>query len=105
MKVKELLCSKDKWTQGIMASDANEDPVLARSGTATKWCLLGAVVRCYDPNNPSFDISPVARAIVARLCDVIRKKYNVVGGYLSLPEFNDTHTFDEIKAILDEADV
>lgn len=47
MKIKELLSDESKWTQNAYARDKNNKPVLPNNVNAVKWCLLGAVDKCY----------------------------------------------------------
>lgn len=100
MKVKELLCSEDKWTQCTYAIDAAGRCTSETSASAVKWCLVGAVMRCYNA-------SPARRAFVLdKLREVIRKKYSITPpDAVPLACFNDNHTFAEVKAVIDAADV
>jgi hypothetical protein len=47
MKVYELLATPDKWTKGHLATDDMGDSVGEYSPSACRWCLIGAVFKCY----------------------------------------------------------
>ncbi len=47
LKVQELL-NKDNWIRGTNARDKYNNSINARSLEACKWCLWGAVIRCYE---------------------------------------------------------
>lgn len=46
MKMCELL-NRETWTQGVYARDADGKQVSVNSTMAVKFCLIGALVRCY----------------------------------------------------------
>ena len=48
MKIKELLDSKDKWCKGYISLDDEDNYVDVDSIKAVKWCLLGALIKCYQ---------------------------------------------------------
>ncbi len=47
MKIKELLATPDKWTQGYAARNKNDKPIDPFNKEATKYCILGAAIACY----------------------------------------------------------
>jgi hypothetical protein len=47
MKIKELLTDESKWCKGMFASDVADYEVAPESAAAVKWCLLGAIYKCY----------------------------------------------------------
>lgn len=47
MKVKDLLTDESKWTKGAYARTAEGRMVFYRDIAATRFCLLGAIFRCY----------------------------------------------------------
>lgn len=47
MKVKELLSSPERWTQGFIARDLDGDGCGPTAAEAVCWCLTGALVKCY----------------------------------------------------------
>lgn len=50
MKAYELLADPESWIKGTVAKNKNNEPVKPLSQLAVKWCLIGAVYKCY-PNN------------------------------------------------------
>jgi hypothetical protein len=81
VKVKELLATEEQWTQGHYAKNTNGTPVGYTSEDACSFCLLGALVAINEKLN----------AMAGNNDDVI------------LSEFNDTHTYEEVIAVLDRA--
>lgn len=76
----------ENWTQGEFARDKDGQRVARYSKEAVCWCLIGAI-----PKQVQFpDYS--------HFVDELVKKMN---GQL-IPNFNDTHTFPEVKAVLEE---
>lgn len=47
MKVQELLTDETKWTRGEYALNAMGCPANPRAAGAVRWCLAGAIQRCY----------------------------------------------------------
>lgn len=93
MKIRELLSDESKWTRTFAARDAAGMPVYALASAAYCWCLLGATWYCYD-NNERFLVQD-------RLATVLRQRYKEV----SIAAWNDTHSFAEVKALVDELDI
>ena len=95
MKVKEFL-NEENWHQGSDAADTNGMPVPASSDKAAKFCVLGAIARCYDRQH-WYEIASKCRSIIS-------SKSN---GYIeSISSFNDNaDSFDVIRELLEEADV
>lgn len=46
MKPSELLADPSKWTQGVMARDAQGNEVSPQDENAICFCLLGALEKC-----------------------------------------------------------
>lgn len=85
MKVKDLLKDESKWTKGCHARDASGEAVSPRDGCS--WCLLGAVDYCYYPNSEI----------------VLKKIRREVGGFIGI--WNDSHTFEEVRNLIEELDI
>ena len=47
MKAWQLLSSPKKFCKEVIAMDKHETPVMPLNRRACRWCLLGAVLRCY----------------------------------------------------------
>ena len=47
MKAYELLSDESKWCQGDFARDVHGEAVNSHSPEAVRWCLTGALSRCY----------------------------------------------------------
>lgn len=91
MKIKELLSDESKWTQGAHARDKDEIPVNSQSPEAVRWCLVGAWEKCYPPR--SYGEWEAWEALSKRFAP------------RSVSTANDSLTFAEIKAELDDLDV
>jgi len=89
MKIKELLSDKSKWTQKAYARDIHGDALgHGSSQFAVSWCLVGAMEKCY----PDFNV----------VDDIVSKIHRKVGGPAI---FNDSHTFEEVKQLVEELDI
>lgn len=86
MKVRDFLNRKN-WCKGVLALDANGLAVPPRDSSAVRFCLLGAVERCYPENR--------GKIIMTLLSHVPE----------NLSRFNDTAIWEQIEALLEKADV
>jgi hypothetical protein len=48
MKCYELLDKPEKWTRRAFARSNTGEKLLASDSTAVCWCVLGAILVCYD---------------------------------------------------------
>lgn len=48
MKPSELLARPESWCQKAFAIDKNGTFVAPDSSMGVKWCMVGAVMRCFD---------------------------------------------------------
>lgn len=96
MKVKDLLNRKTKWTKNFIAKTKNNRPTTSRSADAVKWCLYGAVMKCYGPKSSLKACSKLERALQL----LYPNKHSVVA-------FNDNRktTFKDIRKLLKEANI
>jgi hypothetical protein len=95
MKIKELLSTPDRWTQGWFAK-IGDFPTNVDNPEATCFCLLGALSRCYEERaEPIMKI----RAAIHELFPEYQK-YNTP---ISL--FNDRQTYEDIMKVVNHADV
>ncbi len=94
MKVKELLSNESKWTQKAVARDKDNNWCYPYAETAAKWCLVGAIQKCY-PNDTI--------RIKTLLLNLIHKSFE----YHGLENFNDNRRrkFEDIKQLVERADV
>jgi hypothetical protein len=98
VKVKELLATEEQWTQGHYAKNTNGTPVGYTSEDACSFCLLGALDKTVQ--------NLICRSEIPSLCVAINEKLNAMAGNnddVILSEFNDTHTYEEVIAVLDRA--
>ena len=51
MKAWELLNSAETWTKGAYARDVYGDCVTIYSADAVRWCVIGAIAKCYNPES------------------------------------------------------
>lgn len=87
MKIRELLSDESKWTQQTCARDQNGERTEIGDPTATKFCIYGAIIKCYGECRDEIWLK-------------LRKRID--GNPVA---FNDMHTFEEVKAIVEELDV
>jgi hypothetical protein len=93
VKVQELLSSEDRWCRVHLAMNKDGKATAPNDPDACRWCLLGALLRC--------GATPYWEQIAA----VIKKRTG--GKDMSLSIYNDApdRTFEDIKSLLQEADV
>ena len=91
MKIRELLSDETKWTKGAFARTKDDVEIHSVSSYAVRWCLLGAMNKCYR------DRAPLVMKSVEATC----------GGSMNLVEWNDApeRTFAEVKALVDKLDI
>ena len=87
MKVSELLSDESKWCQWAWAVNSCGFNVSVLSEHARRWDLPGAISKCYGPGVES-------GAVFARVQEAT--------GANGLANWNDTHTYAEVKALVDE---
>ncbi len=98
MKIKELLSDESKWTQYCMARDSHNSPVEWYGPNAVKWCLVGAIHKCYakarwidimEQIADKMAIENVKESIEKEICNLNDNYYG----------------FESIKQIVDELDI
>lgn len=87
MKIKELLSDETKWCKNDAAKDKNGNAVIPTSNDACKWCLVGAIDKCYTDSTE----------------DIWFKIYMYL--HTSIGDFNDSHNFEDIKNLVEELDI
>lgn len=94
MKVSELLSDESKWTQKAMARNRSGEEIELRSPNACKWCLFGAILRCYGEKAPlpGDEQHPIVKALR-------------IAGPFGLVAYNDSHTFAEVRELVLKADI
>jgi hypothetical protein len=55
MKIRELFSDESKWTKYDFARDSKGRPVTSDAPQACRWCLLGAIIKCY-PGDEKFKV-------------------------------------------------
>lgn len=93
MKIKELLSDESKWTIKTYARDKDGNLVAPESEKACKFCLSGAIRRCYGDNQ----VEARSKLHIAI--------HEITGQHSSLPRFNDRSDFQTIRQVLELADV
>ena len=90
MKIKELLGGETKWAKGFEAYDGRGLSVPYDSLSAVKWCLVGAINKCY-PSSEDQDMVVSQIQGFLEVCD--------------LAEWNDGATFEDVKSLTEELDI
>lgn len=88
MKVKELLADRFRWTHKCMARDKWGHSVAVDSPRAVKFCLMGAVDKCY----PEWEENRAVR----------KKIYTRV---TIMTTFNDLEGYKAVKSLVDTLDI
>jgi len=97
MKVRDLLSSPEKWTQGVIARDATGFGCDATDDDAVCWCLTGALVKCYGPMKAFSMVGLFYPRIPANG----GSHSDDIGIWNDAPE----RTYPEVKALVDELDI
>ena len=93
MKVRELFTDASKWTQGPSAKQSDGTPCSEYSAEACSWCLAGAINKCYD------DI-PTAHKV-----NIKETLSQTLGMHFIDWNEEPNRTFEEVKALVEKADV
>lgn len=83
-----LLSDPSNWTTNAYARNKDNQQVQSTSPEACKWCLLGAIIKCYSIHN--------LQIVVAKV-----KQQNIN----DLSDFNDTCTHEELIDVLKKAQI
>lgn len=91
MKIRELLTDKNKWIKHNDAVDIKGRVVASKSSEAIRWCLFGAIQKCY-PNKKGIKIMNMLYSEIK--CDSIKL-------------WNDkpSTTFRKVKTLVEKLDV
>jgi len=87
MKAHELLRDASKWAKRATALDADGYRCSATDPKAARWCIAGAVLRCYAADEQ----------------DTVWKKLEAE--VVNIPRFNDFHSHQEVIDLLRKLDV
>lgn len=87
MKIKELYTDESKWTKGAFSRDIDGNEKIFSDDSIVSWCLLGAIDKCYTSGE---------------YMKIWKLLFNTVG---HISNYNDSHTFKEIKQLVEELDI
>jgi len=96
MKIRELLSNESKWCKGAHARNALGEecvpyaPKFGLNGNVAKWSLRAAIDECYDGTGQAGEIYI---------------KLLVATNPLSVKKWEKSHTFKEVKELVDRLDV
>ena len=100
MKVKELLADESKWTRSVLARNRGGYACSPTDPTATCFCLLGAIDRCYP------DLAKSDLAIIKLQRAIAKHTEATIVVPMTVGTFNDYHaSFEDIKKVLELADI
>ena len=88
MKVSELLSDESKWTTRYLSRNKNDNPVYYDDNDACKWCLLGAMLKCYEHNGYE---------------KVFCLTQRTIGGLIGT--FNDASSYEQVMKLVRELDI
>ena len=94
MKVKNLLKTKKQWTKNAFARNKYGHVVDINSKSASRYCLVGAIERCYGYHTDEHQ-------------SVIKKFNKTQHEYFTLFGFNDdkSTTFEDVKTLITKLDI
>jgi hypothetical protein len=93
---REILNSRDKWTVGQLARDMCGIGVSPHSDKAVCFCLDGALSLANG--------RVVNRKKIPTLLAIVRSKFATFSkSSVTIARFNDTHTYEDVIEIIDEA--
>ena len=95
MKAYQLLEKPDSWTQVFFARDKNGEDVDLDSPQACKWCLMGAINRCYK-------YCETREKVTTQIFEYFNSK-----GIFSVTKWNDApeRKHEEVVGVLKELDI
>ena len=90
MKIKDLLKTKQDWTQGTLARDKDGNAHFSETNS-TSWCLGGAIERCY-PNRK------IRNKVHLDVVGIIK---------MEIADWNDDpkRTFADVRKLIEEMDI
>ena len=88
MKLSELFKTKDQWTQHEYAKTKEGGPIDPNHEKAVCWCLIGGIMKCFGEG---------AGCVISEF-----KRLAFRRGFLNIVHFNDSSSFEEIKAVIEE---
>lgn len=93
MKVHELLTDASRWTQGAMARSSDDRPLTVSLALddGCKFCLVGALIKCY----------PLGARVSLELGNIRAR----VGGSPAVWNDDPRRTFAEVLALVVELDI
>ncbi len=86
-KVKEFL-TRERWTQGELARDSCGKKVEINDPSACSFCLEGALFHCYSEGEYLLHLDRISFALGEPIF-----------------EWNDSHTYEEVAALVERLDV
>jgi hypothetical protein len=105
MKIKDFL-TQDNWIKGDEAVNGFDAWVEPNSAEAVKWCLSGALERCYENNLPTLHTK-----LMQSICEVIHQRepedLDTMYPKEAIVRFNDDPftKFEDIQKVLKHADI
>jgi hypothetical protein len=108
MKVLDLLKTEKQWIKYYLGKTKAGEHVAGNHPDAVKWCLLGAIQKCYTglqvkPSRYEWAVNRLMKAIRA-----LHPEYRKITFTSSIiPDFNNIHTttFRRIRRVLKKANV
>lgn len=95
MKVKDLLTDEKKWIKKYQAVDNFGKDVSIFDTRACKWCLYGAVIKCYGAGDRGF----------INVYKVLFKIRREIGCAITTWNDSTERKFDDIKRLVEKLDI
>ncbi len=96
MKAWELLDSPAKWTQNFIARDNNGTPVESGSPLACRWCVMGAISRCYPIVEERL---PAIRAVEEAIKEATEGGYDGAADWQDDPERHYSEVYELLRRL------
>lgn len=93
MKIRQLLKTRKQWTRGEESRDKYGHPVDPHDRRAVRWCLFGAMLKCY-PGKKKYAVR-----------DKLRDHY--FEGFVNFVSWNDGNErkFSEVKELVKKLNI
>lgn len=107
MKVHELLDNESKWAKGSYAFNAEGRYCYEWADEACKWCLLGAIHRCYPCINMEIPEEERELSEQERVIGLLEQELRNMGISTGIANYNDAPdtTFEQVKTLVTKLNI
>jgi hypothetical protein len=101
MKLLQLLNTSKRWCKGYLAKTENGIPTMPNNSDAVKWCLIGAVQKCYGDHRCENVEEKIKEAIRSEFPKITFSDWNTIVEFNNAP----TTSFRKLRRVLKKANV